>query len=1237
MIKVLFWNSRGAGSEKFRSDIADLVKLHSIDILAVCEPRVQFSKAKDSLLSLGFTDYIIVEANGFSGGIWLFWKSNLLKVHFVDKNCQSITVRVTLPGGITWMLTVLYASPTNSVRSSLWNYFDHLVSTHQLPWIFIGDYNELYSSADKNFGSTRGRIRGLKQWVDHNALIDMGFIGSKFTWSNNRIKERLDRAFCTCDWRSYFPEAFIRHLAKMKSDHCPILLQLHSNNSVNRAAIPFRFQAMWMTHNDFAPYVDNTWKNSHGSFVEKTQALSHALLDWNHNTFGNVFKKRDNCLPALVESRKLLTGLKAPGFDGFPAAFYQTFWNLYAAEVFSIVRNAFNAGEVPCGLNHTIICLVPKVSGPQSMMQFRPISLCNTVYKVVSKIIVARIRPYMQKLVSPNQVSYVPGRQISDNIMIAQEVLFKFKKSAGKKGFFAWKVDLSKAYDRLNWQFIESVLYESLLPQSLVKLIMSCITSTSFQICLNGELTQSFNAQQGIRQGDPLSPYIFVLCMEKLSHLIQSTVDIGAWKAVRASQSGPKISHLFFADDLMLFSEATSDQACIIKQCLDTFCSLSGQAVSYEKSLIFCSPNTSNEIAADISSTCGSPLTTDLGKYLGMPLIHSRITKSTYASILDKVQNRLAGWKCKVLSLAGRLTLIHSVTATIPNYAMQTTRLPMYICDDLDKINRNFLWGDTENKKKIHLVNWDTVCLPKNLGGLGIKKSSDMNQSMLAKTGWRLFQNDSGLWASIYREKYLKRGWLFDQNYQQTKDCSSTWRSVLNGVNLLKKGLIWRVGDGRKIKFWTDVWFPPTALINYALPDSIINIEDTVCSFWNDNGWDLNLLSDCIPTGITDQILRIPPGFDGCGDDTQIWGGTSNGSFSVKSAYNIFFEDYEQMHSPWKFIWKMQVPPKLKTFLWVLCHGKLLTNAHRVKRNLTDDDTCPICRCNSESLSHLFKDCPAALNVWNSFTLPQPVKFTFSMSWEGWLQANLFCKAKCNAGNPWCSTFAFICWFIWKWRNKHIFEAHFQIPNHPGMVINAAIFEWSNAQLKSDLNKTYCLNLLNWMKPPHGYHKLNIDGSRNGHFGKIGAGGVIRCSNGLWIKGFQINLGIGEVLDAESWGLFYGLQQALKCHITHIEVETDSAILAKLISQSDVALHPMGSLIRCCKNLIRGFLCFSLKHIYRESNMVADCLAKESINHDYGIIEFDGPPIHASSAYIDDLVGVTRQRRIPIRPNDRPS
>ena len=345
--------------------------------------------------------------------------------------------------------------------------------------------------------------------------------------------------------------------------------------------------------------------------------------------------------------------LKAPGVDGFPALFFQNHWDLCAPEIVDVVKQAFSSGIIPAGLNHTLITLVPKISAPKHMHLFRPISLCCTVYKIISKIIVDRIRPMLKKWISPNQVSFVPGRQISDNIMIAQEILHKCKNAKGTKGFMAWKVDLSKAYDRLNWNFIEQVLYEVKIPIQLVKLIMSCVSTASYQIVLNGELSESFTGSRGIRQGDPLSPYLFVLCMEKLSHTIQHAIEMNYWKPIQSSQSGPFISHLFFADDLILFSEASTSQATIMKCCMDTFCNLSGQSVSLEKSMVYCSPNVSSDLANRISSICGSSITEDLGVYLGMPLIHSRVSAATYANLVDKVQTRLASWKSKTLNMAG--------------------------------------------------------------------------------------------------------------------------------------------------------------------------------------------------------------------------------------------------------------------------------------------------------------------------------------------------------------------------------------------------------------------------------------------------------------------------------------------------------------------------------------------------------------------------------------------------------
>ncbi|KAI5325036.1 hypothetical protein L3X38_034109 [Prunus dulcis] len=240
----------------------------------------------------------------------------------------------------------------------------------------------------------------------------------------------------------------------------------------------------------------------------------------------------------------------------------------------------------------------------------------------------------MCKLVSPNQVSFVPGRQISDNILIAQEVLHRFHRARGKTEYVAWKIDLSKAYDRFKWSFIEQTLAEVGIGETPLQLIMSCVKNVSYKFILNGELTESFKPQRGVRQGDPLSPYLFVLCMEKLSHIIAARVLKKEWKAVRAARSGHLISHLFFADDLILFGEASAQQAMVLKNSLEEFCELFGQQVNFEKSLLYISANTKSGLVDQIELTCGATRSADMRNYLGVPLVQGRVTKATYKGLL---------------------------------------------------------------------------------------------------------------------------------------------------------------------------------------------------------------------------------------------------------------------------------------------------------------------------------------------------------------------------------------------------------------------------------------------------------------------------------------------------------------------------------------------------------------------------------------------------------------------------
>lgn len=189
-----------------------------------------------------------------------------------------------------------------------------------------------------------------------------------------------------------------------------------------------------------------------------------------------------------------------------------------------------------------------------------------------------------------------------------------------------------------------------------------------------------------------MSPYLFVLAMEKFSQIINVAYEAGHWKGVSIVPGGSHLSHIFFfANDLILFSEASTSQANVMKRCVDLFCTLSSQKVNFSKSMVFTSPNVPRDKAKEVASLCGSPITDCLGKYLGVSVIHGRITKFTYTNVFERVQDRLAAWKRKSLSMASRLTLIKAVTASLLVYTMQTAKLPITICNRIDKLNRSFL------------------------------------------------------------------------------------------------------------------------------------------------------------------------------------------------------------------------------------------------------------------------------------------------------------------------------------------------------------------------------------------------------------------------------------------------------------------------------------------------------------------------------------------------------------------
>lgn len=227
--------------------------------------------------------------------------------------------------------------------------------------------------------------------------------------------------------------------------------------------------------------------------------------------------------PQEVERALFMMGpCKAPGPDGFTAGFYQTHWETVGKSVTNAVLDFLNGGQLPDDMNRTTLVLIPKTKHPQDLKNFRPISLCNVIYKLCSKVLANRLRSFLDDIISAEQSAFVPGRLITDNVLVAYECTHYLKRKKGKAGACAIKLDMAKAYDRVEWNYLQGMMIKLGFTENFVNTIMRCVTTVSFSVRVNGQLSIPFNPSRGIHQGDPISPYLFLICSEGLSCLLRS-------------------------------------------------------------------------------------------------------------------------------------------------------------------------------------------------------------------------------------------------------------------------------------------------------------------------------------------------------------------------------------------------------------------------------------------------------------------------------------------------------------------------------------------------------------------------------------------------------------------------------------------------------------------------------------------------------------------------------------------
>lgn len=231
------------------------------------------------------------------------------------------------------------------------------------------------------------------------------------------------------------------------------------------------------------------------------------------------------------------------------------------------VLHAMNTATIPDGWNETTIVMIPKIDSPDRVSQFRPISLCNVIYKVLFKMLSNRMKLILPDVISGHQSAFVPGRLITDNILIAYECIHAIKKKKGKTGLCAVKLDMHKAYDRVEWVFLEKMMFKLGFDARWVKLVMACVSSVKYSVRFNSMETESFSPTRGIRQGDPSSPYLFLIVAEGLSCLIQKAEESGELEGIKVCRGAPIVSHLLFADDSLILMKADRSNAECLRGC----------------------------------------------------------------------------------------------------------------------------------------------------------------------------------------------------------------------------------------------------------------------------------------------------------------------------------------------------------------------------------------------------------------------------------------------------------------------------------------------------------------------------------------------------------------------------------------------------------------------------------------------------------------------------------------------
>ncbi|XP_062093360.1 uncharacterized protein LOC133799353 [Humulus lupulus] len=716
-------------------------------------------------------------------------------------------------------------------------------------------------------------------------------------------------------------------------------------------------------------------------------------------------------------------GTKAPGPDGFSMVVYQNNWEVMKKDLMDVFHDFFKDGVIHERINETFICLIPKKLNSCRVRDYRPISLVTNT-------------------IAENQGAFVEGRKILDTILIANEAVEEYR-SKGKKGW-VFKIDFTKAYDCVDWDFLELVLERKGFGEVWRTWMRGCLSSTSYSVFVNGRPRGKFKGYRGIRQGDSLSPFLFTLIADVLGRMVDKAKSASALRGFSVGKDKVDVSHLQFADDTIFFAndeESLEDLLDILK----VFGGVSGLSINLQKCQLL-GINLQKEMVDQKASEIGCEVGDWPIQYLGLPLGASPRSKGFWDPVLSKCATRLDSWKSAFLSRGGRLTLIQSVLSSIPVYYLSLFCIPKNVAMTIEKLMRDFFWEGADNSGADHLVSWADVCNSRSHGGLGVGSLVLRNKAFLMKWLWRFPLEKNSLWHRVISSRYGEDAGFWDTNVGSRFSVRGPWRDISMLYEEFKRRVFFKVERGDRIRFWEDKWIGDCSLSSRFIDlvrvseAVIVSIRDLVVADGGISseglGWDFrfrrNLFDREIPSLIEMLDLIKDVHLPEILEDKRIWKPDSSGVFSCHSAFRSLAYDHLGPEWPWaRRLWKSGVPYKIKVFGWLLFLDKLSVHENLQRRrpfHSLSPNRCANCNNNSESVGHLFLRCSFASIVWNKVLQEFGVGWCMPSSCAQLFLSHL--EGGKRVTRLWQCTVLATFWAIWLERNSRTFDdSSFSVDN----------------------------------------------------------------------------------------------------------------------------------------------------------------------------------------------------------------